>query len=218
MRATGQFKTVVNQRRGQNDYFKGKQVNSLRPSDAYICVGKLTNIGSDNGLSLGRRQAIIWTNAGIWSMEPVGTNFSEISIVIHTCSIKCTWKCRLRSGVHFFLGINVLRYKCRSKVEWHLRKVFPSYAIKGGCVGAVVTHFDCTEKLGNVLCFKQCAVLWVKRRVSRCVRMDHKHAKRRISKAVSFGRGMGSFCWYTTTKYTVCFMYFFFPNLRTYPL
>ena len=32
---------------------------------AHRCVGKLTIIGSDNGLSPGRRQIIIWTNAGI---------------------------------------------------------------------------------------------------------------------------------------------------------
>ena len=31
----------------------------------HICVGELTIIGSDNGLSPERRQAIIWTNAGI---------------------------------------------------------------------------------------------------------------------------------------------------------
>ena len=30
---------------------------------------KLTNIGSDNGLAPGRRQAIIWTNAGILLFE-----------------------------------------------------------------------------------------------------------------------------------------------------
>ena len=30
----------------------------------HICVGNPTIIGSDNGLSPGRRQAIIWTNAG----------------------------------------------------------------------------------------------------------------------------------------------------------
>ena len=30
-----------------------------------LCVSKLTIIGSDNGLSPGRRQAIIWTSAGI---------------------------------------------------------------------------------------------------------------------------------------------------------
>ena len=31
----------------------------------HICVGKLSIIGSDNGLPPGWRQAIIWTNAGI---------------------------------------------------------------------------------------------------------------------------------------------------------
>ena len=31
----------------------------------HICVGKLTTIGSDNGLSPERRQAITWTNVGI---------------------------------------------------------------------------------------------------------------------------------------------------------
>ena len=44
----------------------------------HICVGNLTIIGSDNGLSPGRRQAIIWTNAGILLIGPLGTNFSEI--------------------------------------------------------------------------------------------------------------------------------------------
>ena len=54
----------------------------------YICVGKLTTIGSDNGLSPGRRQAIIWTNAGILLIGPLGTNFSEILIGIQTFSFK----------------------------------------------------------------------------------------------------------------------------------
>ena len=36
----------------------------------HICVGKLTIIVSDNGLSPGRRQAIIWTNAGILLIGP----------------------------------------------------------------------------------------------------------------------------------------------------
>ena len=41
------------------------------------CIGKLAIIGSDNGLSPGRRQAIIWANAGILLIGPLGTNFSE---------------------------------------------------------------------------------------------------------------------------------------------
>ena len=41
-----------------------------------IYVNKLTIIGSDNGLSPGWRQAIIWINAGIFSIGPLGINFS----------------------------------------------------------------------------------------------------------------------------------------------
>ena len=44
----------------------------------HICVGKLTIIGSDNGLSPGRHQAIIWTNTGILLIRPWGTNFSDL--------------------------------------------------------------------------------------------------------------------------------------------
>ena len=54
----------------------------------HICVGKLTIIGSDNGLSPGRRQAIICTNGGILLIRPLGTNFSEILIGIQTFSFK----------------------------------------------------------------------------------------------------------------------------------
>ena len=54
----------------------------------HICVSKLSIIGSDNGLSAGRHQAIIWTNAGILLIGPLGTNFSEISIQIFTFSVK----------------------------------------------------------------------------------------------------------------------------------
>ena len=61
--------------------------HSLRPSDAYICVSCLTIIGSDNGLSPGRPQGIIGTNAGIM-LRPIGTNFNEILIDIRTFSFK----------------------------------------------------------------------------------------------------------------------------------
>ena len=54
----------------------------------HICIGNITIIGSDNGLSPSRRQAIICTNAGILLIGPLGTNFSEILIEIHTFSFK----------------------------------------------------------------------------------------------------------------------------------
>ena len=39
----------------------------------HICVGKRIIIGSENGLSPSRRQAIIWTNAGLLSIGPLRT-------------------------------------------------------------------------------------------------------------------------------------------------
>ena len=42
----------------------------------HTCVDNLTIIGSDNGLSLDRRQAIIETNAGILLIRPLGTNLN----------------------------------------------------------------------------------------------------------------------------------------------
>ena len=50
----------------------------------HICVGELTIIGSDNGLSPERRQAIIWTNAELLLNGPLGTNFSKFLIKILT--------------------------------------------------------------------------------------------------------------------------------------
>ena len=76
----------------------------------HICVGKLTIIGSDNGLSSGRRQGIIWTNAAILLIGPLGTNFSEILNKIQIFSLK---KIRLNMSsakcCPFHLGLNVLR-------------------------------------------------------------------------------------------------------------
>ena len=97
-------------------------LNPLR----HICVGKLTIIGSDNGLSPGRRQAIIWTNAGILLIGPLGTNFNEIFIEIHTFSFKKI-HLKMSSGKWrpFCLGLNVLKYwaqvrpTCVSKLDHH---------------------------------------------------------------------------------------------------
>ena len=57
-------------------------------SVTHICVGKLPIIGSDNGLSPDRRQAIIWTNAEILSIRPLETNFIENLLKSHTFSFK----------------------------------------------------------------------------------------------------------------------------------
>ena len=81
----------------------------------HICASELTIIGSDNGLSPGRRQAIIWTNAGILLFRPLGTNFIEILIEIHIFSFKkMHFKCLSAKWRPFCLGLNVLII-----CQWH---------------------------------------------------------------------------------------------------
>ena len=55
----------------------------------HICFNDLTIIGSDNG----QRQANIWTNVRMLSVEPLGTNFSEISMGIQENAFEnVVWK------------------------------------------------------------------------------------------------------------------------------
>ena len=109
----------------------------------HICVSDLTIIGSDDGLSPSRRQAIIWTNAGILSIGPLGANFSEILIEIHTFSLKkmdlktLSAKCRpfrldlnlLSSGVR--LNMNMPSYHYRNSHYKDNTVSRPSYLYNG---------------------------------------------------------------------------------------
>ena len=75
----------------------------------HICVSKLTIFGSDNGLPPDRRQAIIWTNAGILLIRTLGTNLSEILGEIHSFSFKkMHLKMSSAKGRLFSLGLNEL--------------------------------------------------------------------------------------------------------------
>ena len=86
----------------------------------HICVVKLSIIGSDNGLSPGRRQAIIWTNDGILLIGPLGTKFSGILIEIDTFSLK---KMHLKMASAkwrpFSLGLNVLMHGTKQMTTFH---------------------------------------------------------------------------------------------------
>ena len=84
----------------------------------HICVSKLTIIGSDNDLSPGRCQAIIWTNDGILLIGPLGTNFSEILSKNHTLSFrKRHLKTSSAKWWPFCRGLNVLTYPFF--LSWH---------------------------------------------------------------------------------------------------
>ena len=94
----------------------------------HICVSKLTSIGSDKGLPPVRRQAIIWTNAGILLIGPLRTNFSGIFIEIHAFSFK-KMHFKMSSGKWrpFCLGLNVLMMF----IHWCLDEVFTISKTKG---------------------------------------------------------------------------------------
>ena len=80
-----------------------------RVTQIYVC--KLTTIVSNNILSPGRRQAIIWTKAGILLIGPFGTDFSAILIEIYIHSFK-KMHVKLSSGDWrpYCLGLNVLKW------------------------------------------------------------------------------------------------------------
>ena len=89
---------------GNNDHLQIQTLqttlNSLRPSDAFMrqtpSVNWTSLVRINNGLSSGRWQAIIWTNAGILLIGPLGTNFSGILFEYHRFSFKkihyAVWK------------------------------------------------------------------------------------------------------------------------------
>ena len=119
----------------------------------HICVSKLAIISSDNGLSPGRRQATIWTNAGILLIEPLGTNFSEIWSEIQIFSFrKMHWKMSSAKWRPFCLGLNVLN---------HVIKRGPSLQ----CVNIIsMSHKICTlfrvPCLVSVISSVMCGCMW----------------------------------------------------------
>ena len=86
----------------------------------HICVSKLTIVGSDNGLSPGLWQAIIWTNAGILLIGLLPTNFSEILIEIHTFLFKKMHLNRSSEKLRpFCLGLDVLNIFKKCNKLWY---------------------------------------------------------------------------------------------------
>ena len=101
----------------------------------HICVSELPIIGSNNGLSPGWLQAIIWTNAGILLIRPLGTDFSEILNEIHTFSFK---KMHLKMSSAkwrpFCLGLNVLIYEQAISNQCYVHSPFQNIRTLNGIV------------------------------------------------------------------------------------
>ena len=94
----------------------------------HICVGYPTIIGSQDDLSPDLRQTIIWTNAVMLLITPVGTNFSEILSEIQTFSFnKMYFKKSFVKWRPYCLGLNVWSMihipqrplSCTIEARWH---------------------------------------------------------------------------------------------------
>ena len=118
----------------------------------HICVSKLTVIGSDNGLPPGRRQAIIWTNAQILLIGPLGTNFNEILIEIYTFSFKkldlkmssAKW-CPFCLGLRVSIGDtqvadNTAHMHCRIGSSLNKMRVYCQIDTKPLCASMLTCH------------------------------------------------------------------------------
>ena len=127
----------------------------------HICVVKLTIIGSDNGLSPGRRQAIIWTNAGILLIGTLGTNFIEILIGIQTFSFK---KMHLKMSSAKWrpscLRLNVLIYiQCGAVISWSIfSQIFTKDIPYLTCKGEVWSVFW-VSSIWMIFCLSSCNYL-----------------------------------------------------------
>ena len=93
----------------------------------HICISKRTNIDSDDGLTPGRRQAIIWTNTGILLIRPMAmaSQITSVSIVSSTvCSGVDHRKHQSSAPLAFVRGIR--RWPVNSPHKGPVtRKIFP---------------------------------------------------------------------------------------------
>ena len=109
------------------------------------CVGNLTTIGSDKGLSTGRRQTIIWPNSGILLIRPLWSNCSEILIEIDKFPFtKMHLNMPSAKWWPFGLGLNMLRQDIGSaytsvhlikiRTCWCFSSYFGMFPIYSNCI------------------------------------------------------------------------------------
>ena len=110
---------LISLHRGNSIARLSKSISTHWGRATHICVGNLTIIGSDNGLAPDRRQAIIWTNAGILLIGPL-----RINVFIQENAFEnVVWKMR-----PFYLGLNVLRYVGKIDHQYQSTSVRPLIA------------------------------------------------------------------------------------------
>ena len=135
----------------------------------HICLINSTIIGSDNGLAPSRRQAIIWTNAGILLIRTLGTIFSEISSKIHTLSYsKMHFKMSSAKRRPFCPGLGALIMRVKSnktdkvKTECIILELYISHSLqilekRSRCVGQMCVWLDVWHRLNEIVIKELCS-------------------------------------------------------------
>ena len=134
----------------------------------HIWFSDITNIGSDNGWSPGRCQAVIRTNAGVLLIRPLRTSSSEMLIEIHIFPLTKTHlkmsseKCR-----PFCLGLNELMRYWTKPIFFFLPNLYPYHATTTsalqkicGAVFAYVCLRLCHELRGHVYIHRNKSIPW----------------------------------------------------------
>ena len=146
---------------------KSKPLNPSRPGVAYMrqwttSVNRVS-IGFDNGLSPIRRQAIIYTNAGLLAIAHLGTYFSEILIKIffiqeddlkyrsrnigHFVQGEMSWL----SHVHFCMIYSKCHIHFRLRKGWHVHHEGNYYFISNGRLNWLDASDACADQGGHLV-------------------------------------------------------------------
>ena len=102
----------------------------------HICVSKLTSVGSYNGLSPDRHQAIFWINTGILFSGPMGTNFSETLIESYG-----NWR-PFCLGLNVLISFRILPYIMKTSSNWNISHGDPRGPVNSPHKGPVTRSFD----------------------------------------------------------------------------
>ena len=91
----------------------------MRHSASMIWKLNFAAIDSGNGFSFVMRQAIIYTNAELWTVEPMGTNLSEIQIKILRFFKETYLKCRVYN-VRNIVHSSICYHITHSIIDFHV--------------------------------------------------------------------------------------------------
>ena len=139
----------------------------------HIWISKVTVIGSDNGFSPSRHQAIIWTNAGTLLIGPIdwarNGNSGCANEILGCAKCHFWWKSPWKwNNLVDFRVCNKLNCPCKTQVHGWLAKTmigpletnFSEISIKILIFLFKDMYWKCLENVGHFVLASMCSHLW----------------------------------------------------------